>query len=383
MAHIYTYEEIKHEFEDKEYILLTDHKLKCNEKYEYICKKHKEKGSQFIDWGHFHCSGRGCYYCGRERTEIAHIKDLSKYDGRVLAESKGFEYVGMSRHDKKVWVQFICPKHRQYGVQEMPYNNMKRVVVGCQHCIGRNDSEEEVLREMYEINPNIKMLEPYQGKTKRVKMLCLIHNVVSNKTPNEVIDGKGCYYCGLEKLSEQQKISEDIFLQRLHSKYPHILLNRGYDCVTSDADFHCDICGCNWIDKADYVLRRGCPTCDSTSMEQEIGKILTKYHIDYKPQFSFVDCKDQKALPFDFYLPYYNILIEYDGQQHYRPVNFGGISDEKAYKNLQITQLHDSIKTSYCKANNIQLLRIPYWESKNIEQIILDNIKGVATVQND
>ena len=136
MGHIYTYDEIKQEFTNRGYILLTDHKLKCNEKYEYICNKHKEKGSQFIDWGHFHCNLRGCYYCGREHTEIAHRKDLSEYDGEALAISKGFEYVGMSRHDKKIWVQFICPKHRQYGVQEMPYNNMKRVVVGCQHCIG-------------------------------------------------------------------------------------------------------------------------------------------------------------------------------------------------------------------------------------------------------
>lgn len=61
MGHVYTYEEIKQEFEEKEYILLTNRKLKCDEKYEYICKKHIDKGSQFIDWGHFHCTKRGWY----------------------------------------------------------------------------------------------------------------------------------------------------------------------------------------------------------------------------------------------------------------------------------------------------------------------------------
>lgn len=104
MGKIYTYDEIKEEFEERGYILITDHKVKSDEKYEYVCKKHQDKGSQFIDWGHFHCSGRGCYYCGRERTEASRRKDLSEYDGRPLAESKGFEYVGMSRHDKKIWV---------------------------------------------------------------------------------------------------------------------------------------------------------------------------------------------------------------------------------------------------------------------------------------
>lgn len=383
MGHIYTYDEIKREFEDRGYILLTNHKLKCNEKYEYICQKHKNQGPQFIDWGHFHCSKRGCYYCGREKCDRSRRKDLNEYDGKSLAESKGFEYVGMSRHDKKIWIKFICPKHRQYGVQEMPYNNMKRVVVGCQHCIGRNDDEEDVLREMYESNPSMKILESYKGRTKKIKMLCLTHNVISNKTPNEVINGKGCYYCGLDKLSKHQKIAEDVFLQRLHNKYPHILLNKGYDCITSDADFHCYICDCNWVDKASYVLRRGCPICDSTSMEKEIGKILTKHNINYKTQYSFADCKDQRALPFDFYLTDYNILIEYDGQQHYRPVNFGGIDDKRANQNFETTCLHDSIKTSYCEINKIPLLRIPYWESENVESIILDNIKCVNTIQND
>lgn len=375
MGHIYTYDEIRQEFEERGYVLLTDHKLKCDEKYEYVCKKHQDQGSQFIDWGHFHSTKRGCYYCGIEKCGAARRKDLSEYDGKSLAESKGFEYIGISRHDKKVWVQFICPKHRQYGIQEMPYNNMKRVVVGCQYCIGRNEDETEVLRAIHDANPFLELLDPYRGKKAKIRMLCTIHNVVSYKTPYEAMIGRGCKQCGFEKLSRQAKLPEDVYLERLRSLFPHIHLKNGYDGVASLAEFHCDNCCNDFIDYANYVTRRGCPICDSSSMEQEIGKILTKYNIIYKPQFSFVDCKDQRALPFDFYLPEYNLLIEYDGQQHYRPVNFGGISDERALQNFETTQLHDSIKTSYCKNNNIPLLRIPYWESGNIEQIILDNIK--------
>lgn len=382
MAHIYTYDEIKQEFENRNYLLLTNHKVKSEEKYEYICNNHVDKGSQFIDWGHFHCNKRGCYYCGRERTESARKKDISKYDGKSLAESKGFEYVGMSRHNKKIWVQFICPKHRQYGIQEMPYNNMKRVVVGCQHCIGRNDNEGDVLREIHKANPYMVLLEPYQGRTKRVKTLCTLHNIISNKTPYEIIIGKGCMQCGIEKLSQQAKIPKDIYLNRLNNLFPHIKLTNGYDGITKLAEFHCDICCSDFIDYANYVTRRGCPICDSTSMECEIGKILTRHNIIYKPQFSYVDCKDQRSLPFDFYLVDYNILIEYDGQQHYRPVNFGGISDEKAFENFKKTQVHDKIKTEYCKLNNIPLIRIPYWEGINAERIILDNIKCIMQ-QND
>ena len=380
MSHIYTYDEIKEEFESRGYILITDHKLKCNEKYEYICKEHDYYGSQFIDWGHFHCSGRGCRYCGRERTEAARRKDLSEYNGKELAESKGFEYVGMSRHDKKVWVQFICPKHRQYGIQEMPYNNMKRVVVGCQHCIGRNDNEEDVLDEMFLINPNIELLEPYNGRTKRIRMRCTLHNIESNKTPYEVMQGKGCILCGAEKLSKQNRVSEHVFIEELKNKYPKIQLVSDYIAKTEYANFHCDQCGANWCDIAWYVTNRGCPRCNGSSTESQIGIILQQYKINYVPHYSFIDCKDQRALPFDYYLPECNVCIEYDGEQHYKSVNFGGISDEDAMKNLSVTQYHDSIKTKYCVEHNIPLIRIPYWEKNNLEKILLENLKQYVLI---
>ena len=375
MGKIYTYDEIKQEFEDRNYILITNHKVKSDEKYEYVCKEHQDKGSQFIDWGHFHYRGSGCYYCGRERTEASKRKDLSEYDGKSLAESKGFEYVGISKHDKKIWIQFICPKHRQYGVQEMPYNNMKRVVVGCQHCIGRNDYEEVVLQQIYEVNPYVELLEPYRGRTKRIKMRCILHDIISAKTPNEVIAGKGCVRCGIEKVSQQSKTPIDVFLNRLNKSYPHIKLISNYNSLCEYANFYCNECRSDMCDYPSYILRRGCPICGGTSMERKVGAILTNNKIKYIPQFSFDNCRDQRKLPFDFYLPDYNVLIEYDGEQHYRPVNFGGISDVEAYDNFLITQRHDKIKTEYCKQHKINLIRIPYWDKNNIEEIILSNIK--------
>lgn len=375
MGHIYTYDEIKNEFEERGYVLITDHKLKSNEKYEYICKKHLEKGSQFIDWGHFHCNKRGCYYCGREKTISARKKDLSEYNGKELAESKGFEYVDISRHDGKVFVSFICPHHREYGVQEMPFFNMQRVVAGCQHCIGRNDEEDIVLEEMRKVNPNIILLEPYKGRTKRTKALCLLHNTVTYTTPSNVINGKGCYYCGLEKLSEFHKISKEIFIERLQKTHPNISLVGDYDCITAPTTVYCNDCKRTWTDKANYILTVGCIQCGCNTTEFKVGKILENNNFCYISQFSFEDCKDKRPLPFDFYLPDYNILIEYDGEGHYHPVNFGGISDDRALQQLIYVQMHDKIKTEYCKNNNIPLIRIPYWEKKNLEEYILNQLK--------
>ena len=75
---------------------------------------------------------------------------------------------------------------------------------------------------------------------------------------------------------------------------------------------------------------------------------------------------------FDYYLPHMNKCIEFDGQHHYFPVNFNGISDEEALENYKTVIKHDKIKDDYCKENNIDLLIIPYYEFKNIETLEKD-----------
>lgn len=78
---------------------------------------------------------------------------------------------------------------------------------------------------------------------------------------------------------------------------------------------------------------------------------------------------------FDFYLPQYNLFIEYDGEQHYKPVRYCTQSDDEVEQNFKRTQEHDKIKNEYCENNHINLLRIPYWEKENIEMIISNHLQ--------
>lgn len=102
-----------------------------------------------------------------------------------------------------------------------------------------------------------------------------------------------------------------------------------------------------------------------SSNEMLIGEYLSKNKILFQREKTFNDCKGagNKKLRFDFYLPQYNLCIEYDGEQHYRPIKyFGGI---EKYNTLK---LNDNIKNKYCADHNIALLRLPFTFSK--EQII-------------
>ena len=63
-------------------------------------------------------------------------------------------------------------------------------------------------------------------------------------------------------------------------------------------------------------------------------------------------------------------LIEYDGKQHFEPIEFfGGI---ESYNQLKV---NDDKKEKYCKENNIKLIRIPYYDKDNIETTLRTNLQ--------
>ena len=111
--------------------------------------------------------------------------------------------------------------------------------------------------------------------------------------------------------------------------------------------------------------------CLKSIGEQKIESLLQKNNIKYEKQKSFKDClfpDTNKLAKFDFYLPEYNCLIEYDGEQHYRCTNNGWDSDEY----FQKLQERDKYKNEYCKLNSIILIRFPYtdYEKMTIEDLI-------------
>ena len=118
-----------------------------------------------------------------------------------------------------------------------------------------------------------------------------------------------------------------------------------------------------------------CSHCKASKGEVQISNILERYNINNIKQFTFDDCKYITYLPFDFYLPKYNILIEYDGIQHFEPTDFAGKGEKWAREQFEKNKIKDTIKTKYCQDNNIKLIRIPYWDFNNIEEILIKELK--------
>lgn len=92
--------------------------------------------------------------------------------------------------------------------------------------------------------------------------------------------------------------------------------------------------------------------------EKIINDILINYNILFKHNRSLLDCTNKSKLRFDFYLPEYNVCFEYDGIQHFEPIDFFGGEDE-----FKKTKMRDEIKNLFCNVNNIKLIRFNYKQS--------------------
>lgn len=111
----------------------------------------------------------------------------------------------------------------------------------------------------------------------------------------------------------------------------------------------------------DIVQRRsGCPHCSQSRGEQYVADYLKSLDIYYIYEKKFDDLRHIFQLSYDFYLPEYNILIEYQGEQHFRPKNFGNESKEEAEVNFQKQLIRDAKKRVYAHKNNYVLLEPNY-----------------------
>lgn len=121
-------------------------------------------------------------------------------------------------------------------------------------------------------------------------------------------------------------------------------------------------------------LRAGLTTscgCIKSLGEEKINKILQDLNINFETQKTFKNLKSDNnyLLYLDFYLPKYNLAIEYQGIQHYKSIK--GYFDEDQ---LQKLKRRDQIKREYCKQNNIKLVEIPYTDFDKIDNNYIQEV---------
>jgi Zn finger protein HypA/HybF involved in hydrogenase expression len=216
-------------------------------------------------------------------------------------------------------------------------------------------------------------LVKYKTNNQKVTLICNECKTKFNQAPGNHLFGQGCPQCKINNLCIRGAVKTQERAKTIKGDILKIHNNRiKLDKFTFTGAHVKSFFGCNINEKHDYWLAtpsnilagKGCPKCKSSKGEIAIEQFLKKENIKYKTQYRFKECKNKRALPFDFYLIDYNTCIEFDGKQHFIENCF---MRKNSLKEIQKT---DEIKNAYCKINNIKLLRISYTEFKDIDTII-------------
>jgi very-short-patch-repair endonuclease len=230
-------------------------------------------------------------------------------------------------------------------------------------------TEEQVLKDFNKIH-NYKFdysLVNYINSYTIIKIICPIHGVFE-QTPNNHKRGKGCKKCSYEKITQ----SKNIFINKSNSIHNSEFDYSLVDYINALTKVKIICKKCNNVFKQTpnkHLMGQGCPNCKKSKGENKIKLFLENNNIKFEEQKIFEGCKYKRNLKFDFYLPNINTCIEFDGDQHFEKYRF-----EKNDDRLKIRVLRDSIKTEFCKINNIKLIRIKSNDVKNIDNILKLNI---------
>lgn len=130
-----------------------------------------------------------------------------------------------------------------------------------------------------------------------------------------------------------------------------------------------------FVTPSTFLQRGSCSECNMSKGESRIAYWLRKNKVDYIVEKTFENFKSQRGRPYRFDFAVYIedrllMLIEYDGEQHFKPVDWGSKGVGWANENYLSVVDSDKIKNKYCKENGIELLRIPYWDFNNIEETL-------------
>lgn len=301
---------------------------------------------------------------GRKKTHDEFVAEMERKHPEldVIGAYKG--------NDKKVLIHCkICGNNFESRPNNLLSNH------GCPHCTNiithnnQRKTHEQFVSEIKKMHPKLVIESEYMGARKKLGVFCTVCGNHYYSKPNNLLRGRGCPQCG----GTAKKTHEE-FIELIHEINPNLIITSEYKNVASEVDVLCKVCGYEFSTRAHNLIysKTGCPKCKMSHGEVKIQSFLDDNNIKYHIYHTFDDCKNILKLSFDFYLPKEKIAIEFDGIQHFKPVHYFGGEDS-----LIKQQCNDAIKTNYCNEHDIKLLRIPYTEYDNINEILNKEIIGV------
>ena len=328
-------------------------------KVKVICPIHGE----FIVSPTMHIYATGCPKCGRDKTIASNKKITTNIFIKKSQKTHGnlYDYSLVNYINPKTKVKITCKKHGDFS--QFPYSHLNGS--GCPECGAKKvwdklrTKKEDFIKKSKEIHNNFYDYSKvkYTNSRNGIEIICKIHGKFIQSPCSHLI-GKGCPECSINKRRDNLDSFLKKALKEHGNKYDYS--KTIYKHSKKNILITCPIHGEFKQTPSSHIRGYGCPSCHESIGERTVRKYLEKNKINFTPQKKFKDCKNIKQLSFDFFLPNYNLCIEYDGEQHFKPIKyFGGI------KKFNLLKKRDKIKNKYCNIKDINLLRISYKENIN------------------
>lgn len=305
----------------------------------------------------------------RRKTTEEFIEQSEKIHGEKYDYSS-VEYVNAF---SKVFIK--CLEHGDF--QQRPSDHLDGA--GCPKCgkistaSARRRSLESFVEAAKFIHGNkydYSKIIKWENSRKNIPIICKKHGLF-NQIGGNHLNGAGCPKCAIVTTATKKTKSTICFVneaKKVHgNKYDYSFAK--YLGVHKNLEIICKKHGMFLQSPHNHLAGSGCKGCSSSKGEKFIEGLLEKRSIEFVRQKTFSECRNIQPLRFDFYLPKQNILIEYDGAQHFKPFAFSYSNDA----NIQFEKLkeHDRIKNEWAKSNNIVLIRVPYtWSLEKITKFI-------------
>ncbi len=274
-------------------------------------------------------------------------------------------------------ISLVCRKHGP--CMTTPKAHLANPSGGCAKCrqqllhCALSLGTEEFIRRAREVHGDRYdyHLVQYKDTSDPVVIVCREHGPFRMK-PCRHLSGRGCKKCAFHRIGHERQLPFWDFVERVMevhgvNRYQYEL--KDFVNMHSKISIECPKHGKFLQTVASHLRGSGCPRCVQSAGEQRLRETLQMLDVEFVEQAKFPDCRDRYPLRFDFFVPDQRLLIEFDGRQHYENSELWGGEEE-----LVETQRRDAIKNRFAERKGYRLLRIPFYDYDNIEDILLDEL---------
>lgn len=334
------------------------------------CKKHGD----FITTPTSLLNKYGCRKCGYEKSRMSLTNTTDNFIKKAREIFDQYDYSEAVYLGKSIKVKIKCPKH---GIFEITPNNLLNGH-GCPFCGNERKGNYmksntlDFINKAKEIFPQYDYSKVnYINKAIKVQIICPTHGIFY-KRPNDLLNHHGCKQCGQEHLHDLFSMTTEQFIRKAQSIHPDYDYSKVvYYNTRTKVKIICKKHGEFEISPDSLLRGSGCVICNNSIGELSIKNWLDNHNIKYEAQKKFENLSLKKQLSYDFFIPEKDLLIEFNGEQHYRLVpRF----HKKGVYDLRNQFMRDKLKRDYAVKNNYELLIVDWDELKNLDVILSKKI---------